>query len=368
MIISTIAAFAIIGLGIFGNKILGKTDEKEDAPIKKVIASIYVDQVKNTHRSIQITSTGLLVAKNRIDISSEVQGIFQSSKLLFKPGEKYYKGDILLRINSDEFRANLQVQKSNFYQRLISVLPDLKLDYTQQFDKWNTYIKDFDMEKSVQPLPRFDTEQEKLFITGKGILSAYYSVKNLQERIDKFTIRAPFTGVLTRANVNKGALINPGQNLGSFINPDLYELEVTVDSKSANIIKLGSSIKLQSLDKNNSWTGTVSRINPIINPQTQSASFFVDVAGKNLNDGMYLEAILESENQSLVYEIDRSLIDSDNHVFVMIKDSILHAKPIEIFHLNNKTALISGLKDGDLVMSQPLPGAFDGKIVKLIKE
>ncbi|MEN0051695.1 MAG: efflux transporter periplasmic adaptor subunit, partial [Bacteroidota bacterium] len=162
---------AILGVALVGGAYLiaQKLAEGKDRPQpkpRKKVASVFVDTVRNSSTPISIATNGNLMAKNRVEIFAEVQGVFESSARTFKEGVRYGAGETLIRINSDEHRANLRAQKSNLYNQLILLLPDLRLDYADVFPKWQNYIQSFDMEKNVAPLPEFDTEQEKLFILG----------------------------------------------------------------------------------------------------------------------------------------------------------------------------------------------------------
>ena len=368
LIISYIVAFLILGAGVMGFKKLGAKKTKAVEPIKKEIPGVRVVQVSNEVKPIHLKSNGSLVAKNKIDLFAEVQGIFENSDRLYKPGVYYKKDDVLLQINSEEYSSNLQIQKSKLYQSLVGVLPDLRLDYPQQFDKWQRYISAFDINTRVKALPTFDTQQEKLFITGRGIPTAYYLVKNQQERLAKYTIRAPYSGILTQAFVNKGTLVNPGQRLGTFIDPTVYELEVSISPSIAKYVKTGKQIQLQSLDNTRQWSGKVSRINPVVDPQSQSMTVYIRVTGKGLQEGQYLQTNIETTNDKPVVEINRSLLVDNKYVYAVERDSVLTTKNVSVVYLGEKTALIEGLEDGSIILDQALPGAYDGKIVKVIKK
>ncbi len=362
--VSTLLGVLIIFAGFkVKNKLSNK--KKQSIPIiKKERPGVFTDVVKNVVKPIVISANGTLVAKEKIDIYSEVQGVFESSAHTFKPGVYYNEGDILLHLNNEEHRAGLQIQKSNLYQKLISVLPDLKLDYPGQFQKWNQYVNNFEVSKRVNPLPKFSTTQEKLFISGRGIQSAYFSVKNMQERLSKYSIYAPFNGILTQTNVTKGTLIRPGMKIGKFIKPNVYELEVAVNNRYSDFMKVGKSVKLHNLEKTKSWHGKVSRINNLIDPRTQSNTIFITTSGKGLKEGMYLEADIAGKEETSVYEVSRALLSDDNKIFVLKQDSVLHKVDVEPVHYMSKTVLVKGLKDGDLYVNSPVPGAFDGKIVR----
>ena len=116
-------------------------------------------------------------------------------------------------------------------------MPDLRLDYPDAFEKWQQYLAKLDMSNSTPDLPETTKDNEKYFITGKGIYSSYYNVKSLEQRLSKYSIRAPFSGVLTNADVTKGTLIRSGQKLGEFIQTGIYETEVSVNTSYLNTLK-----------------------------------------------------------------------------------------------------------------------------------
>ncbi len=49
--------------------------------------------------------------------------------------------------------------------------------------------------------------------------------------MSKYTIKAPFKGILTEALVTEGTLIRNNQKLGEYIDPSLYEMEVSLGKK-----------------------------------------------------------------------------------------------------------------------------------------
>ena len=79
----------------------------------------------------------------------------------------------------------------------------------------------------------------------------------MEEHYQKFRISAPFTGVLTEANVNPGTLIRTGQKLGEFIDPSVYELEVAVNKSYSELLKVGKEVTLTNIDHTKTWKGKV---------------------------------------------------------------------------------------------------------------
>ena len=128
-------------------------------------------------------------------------------------------------------------------------MPDIRLDYPIEFQKWEAYLTSFDINKTTPKLPVMNTDKEKYFISGRGINTAYYNVKNLEVKLGKYNLRAPFKGILTEALVTPGSLVRAGQKLGEFIDPSVYEMEVSVNAEFADLLKKGNSVKLNNLEK-----------------------------------------------------------------------------------------------------------------------
>jgi multidrug efflux pump subunit AcrA (membrane-fusion protein) len=367
IILSILGIALIAGAIILGNYFVDK-NQRPKPKYKKTIKTVFVQDVENKDIPIILSANGNLVAKNKIDIFSEVQGVLQPSNKSFKPGTKYSKGEILLSINSDEFTASLQSQKSNLFNLITSILPDIRLDYTPEFKKWDSHLHSFDMNKSVPKLPVFLSDKEKYFVSGRGILTAYYNVKNLEVRLSKYKIKAPFSGVVTEALVSSGTLVRSGQKLGEFIDTSIYEMEVSINAEFADLLKVGNAVALSNLNKSKKYTGKVVRVNGKIDQVSQTINAYIDVKHSDLKEGMFLEANLVAKSELDAIEISRKLLVDNTAVYIVKNDSILSLINVNPVYFGAEVVVIKGLKNNDKILTQTLPGAFDGMIVKINKK
>lgn len=365
VIISLAGILLIIGAYI-GKKKLAEGKEIPKPAENKLVTNVYAQSVKNGSTPISISTSGNLKAKYRVELFAEVQGIFESTGRDFLPGEQYKKGATLIKINSQEFVANMRIQKSALYNQIVMFLPDLKFDYPAAFQNWKDYINNFDVNQTLAPFPEAASEQEKLFIAGKNIHTSYYNIKNMEENMRKYAIYAPYYGILTESYVRKGALIRAGQKLGEFISPGTFELEVTVSPNFANLLKLGKSVILNNVEKTKSWIGKVSRVNGVVDPSSQTFKVFIEVRGKELKEGMYLEADVPAQAEANSFEIDRKLLVENNKLFIIQGDR-LQLQKVETIHFKANTAIIKGLADGIQILSRPVPGAFNGMKVAILE-
>lgn len=340
------------------------TKNKPKPKFEKIVKTVFVNKVENKEIPIVITASGNLNAKYKIQIFAEVQGVLKHSSKEFKAGTTYRKGELVLSINSDEFYANLQSQKSNFYNSITAIMPDIRFDYPEEFQKWQNYLSSFDMNKITPKLPKVTSEKEKYFISGRGINTAYYNVKNLEVKLGKYNLRAPYKGVVTEALVTSGTLVRVGQKLGEFIDPSVYEMEVSVNAEFANLLIKGNVVKLHNLKKTKEYEGKVIRINGRVDVASQTIKAFIQVAHEDLKEGMYLEAYLNARSEENAIEISRKFLIDNSQLFV-VRDSVLELIEVNPVYFSAENVVLKGLEDGTLLLSKTVPGAYDGMKVKI---
>jgi len=365
--LSIILGILLLAGAVFTSKYLIDNKKTPQPKFDKIVKTVFVEDVVNKNIPIVITTSGHLTAKHKIDLFAEVQGVLKPSRKDFKAGTSYSKGENIIRINSDEFYANLQSQKSNFYNSITAIMPDIRLDYPNEFQKWQNYLTHFDINKTTPKLPVMNTDKEKYFISGRGINTGYYNVKNLEVKLGKYNLNAPYTGVLTEALVTAGSLVRVGQKLGEFIDPSVYEMEVSVNAEYASLLKIGHPVQLHNLEKTKTYTGEVIRINGKVDATSQTIKAFVQVAHKALREGSYLEADLSARSESNAIEVSRKLLVDNKQLFI-VRDSILDLIDVTPVYFSAETAVIKGIANGTRMLSKPIPGAYQGMQVKIFED
>lgn len=361
-IILSVLGIALIVGSLFIAKRIIANKKKTKSVATKVVKSVFTDTIQNQEVRLAVTASGTLLAKQRVEIYAEVQGIFRSGSRLFKSGQTYTKGQTLIRIDASEHYASVQSAKSSFFNSLSGLMPDLRLDYPEAYPKWQIYLSNFDLNKTTPELPKISSEKENFFITGRGILTAYYNVKNLEQRLTKYVITAPFSGVLTGALVTEGTLIRNGQKLGELIDPSVFELEIALSKSYMDKLEVGRKVTLTTLDKSESYQGIVSRVNGSLDVSTQTLSAYIEVRDKNLKQGIYLDANLDVQEVKDAVEIDRDLLVDNREVFV-VRDSVLALIPVVPVHYSDARVVLKGIPDGTVILKRPVAGAYAGMLV-----
>ena len=364
VIVSSIVGVVLIVLGVYFAKVIAGSKKSRRPRPGKMVKTVFVDTVQNGLVPIKIPANGNLKAKQRVELFSEVQGVFRPVGKLFRTGQEYRQGELLIRIDSDEYYASVQSAKSNLYNLITAIMPDLRLDYPEIYPKWQTYLDGFDLTKSTPELPNIDSDKERFFITGRGIITNFYNVKNLEQRLSKYVIRAPFSGILAEAMVTEGTLVRGGQKLGEFINTGVYELEVSVSKTYGDFLAVGKSVTLSNLEKTQTYEGKVTRVNGRVDASSQTVTVFIEVKDDTLKEGQYLEANLEAKNEENAIEINRSLLMDGNRLFV-VRDSVLDAIEVRPIYFSEKTVVVKDVPNDEVIVSKALVGAYVGMMVKV---
>jgi multidrug efflux pump subunit AcrA (membrane-fusion protein) len=367
-IIIVAVAILILFAGKLGKDWIASPKERSKPAPKEQLVTVFTDVVKLRDIPLQVTTTGSLEAKDRMELYSEVQGLMLNDKGRFNAGNQFQKGQILLSIRADDARAAVIAQRSAFERTLSSVMADIRIDYPSAFDTWDAYLKGIDVQASLPELPTVTNSKLKSYLNGRDVFTSYYNVRNTEIELSRFTIRAPFNGTLITADVDPGTVIRNGQLLGVFIRPGVYELQASTDARTIVKLKIGQSVTLSSEgDADRQYTGKVSRINSSIDPATQLCEFFVEVRSDALREGEFLSVNINAEEVKEAYEISRSALKNTNSAYV-VEDGKLRAIKLDIMHLTNETAMVHGLENGQEVLTKLPPAVFGGMKVNVHSE
>lgn len=352
---------AIVGVGVW---VIKSTKEvKVSEEVVAINKGVRVSSVLLQDNFAKVEFSGKLKAEEKVELFSEVNGVLLSDN--FKTGTRFKKGATIVQLNASEIGNSLKALKSNLLTQVAASMGDIKIDFPESGSEWETFLNKINVEQSLPDLPVVKDLKLKRFIAGKGLLNTYYSVKSQEDKLAKFSIIAPFDGVLVDASVKKGTLVRGGQKLGEFINPKVYELETEVSLSDLQFVKPGYEMELHSDDLKANWTGIVTRVNSSIDEQSQMVKVYVLVKGANLKEGMYLYGSAQGMIFEKSFALNRKLV-SNGGIYI-VKEGVLIHKKVDVLYVNQSTSIVKGLSDKDLIVADNAKGLFEGMQVNVIK-
>ncbi len=320
----------------------------DDTITKETTRVVNVNTYDPGNIQSEIEITGRINSTQRIELFSEVQGVLQRGERPFRTGVRYNRGDLLLQIDQTEAELDLYAQRSRFFTKLAASLSDIKLDYPDQYDSWSGYADQFNPESTLPDLPNIENRQLRLYLTSRGIFDQYYSIRSAENRLTKYSIRAPFSGELRSADLTPGNLVQPGVRLGEFTG-DAFELETFVSLRDLSFISQGDPVELLTPSSRDTLEGTILRIGSSVDPNTQAFPVYIKVQNRNLRSGQYLEGKISGKIFEDALEIPRNLLSRSNTVLIAENGKVTH-KDVEPLLFKRETVVVSGLTAEDKVI------------------
>lgn len=367
---SIVLVIIAIGAAFMGsNYMVDNKKVPESRAKEKAKLFVKAEIVNYTDNNTTIVATGRLSSQHLVELSAEVSGKLMKGNINLKEGTKFKKGDLLVTIFDEEAKHNLRASKSRFLNGIAGILPDMRIDFPESYQKWLDFFNDININRNLPQLPKIDTDKEKVFLASRNILNDYYTIQSAQVRLSFYKIYAPFNGTFTKVMMEVGSVANPGSKIATMIKTDKLELEVPIRSEDVYWVNIGDNVKVSTRDGRMSWDGRVARKSDYVDPATQSITVFVSVEPTNskpLYQGQYLKAEFSEKMILESMQIPRNAIFNKEWVYV-VENKKLKKEMVNILKVDETVALISGLKAGSMLVVEPLINAVDGIDAEILK-
>jgi multidrug efflux pump subunit AcrA (membrane-fusion protein) len=331
----------------------------------KKVKSVLVTKVKNSKLKNIISSTGRVVSLNNITISSQVQGRLVGNNT-FKKGNKINQGDIIFSVRNTDLVLLIEAKKSLFMSLVSASLSDINLDFNNEYAKWDNFFNAIDLKNNLPDFPEMNTSKEKNFIISRKILAEYLSLKADEEKLSKYTVLAPFDGIITKSYTDVGANVNPGTPVVDFIRKGIMEVELTVNKSEIQFININDTVFFT--ENNEIFIGKIIRKSEFINTNTQNISVFATLTdnASSLLNGMYLDAEIITKGTEKTFRLSRRAVFDKNKVFILDSNKRLEIMKVDIIAFEANTVIIDNLIDEMLIVNEPLINSTEGDKVKEI--
>ena len=231
-----------------------------------------------------VTASGNIRALRTVDVSSEVSA--KVSELLVDEGEDVLRGQILLRLEPDQYRAAVARTEASLAQARAGQTQQ-EANLLQAERDLNRLLalraRDTVLVSGLQvddARTRVDVAVATLTSSQHGVSQWQASVDEAMEQLSKTIFRAPMDGKVTRLNVEEGqtVIIGTMNNAGSLVltisDLSVIEVVVQVDETDVPAISIGDSASIR-IDAfgDREFTGHVTEIgNSAINPPSRQAA------------------------------------------------------------------------------------------------
>ncbi len=354
-VFSILIGLAIIvgAIALSSYLINSKSDPRKDEQ-KHNTMNVKASQIKYSDIETNMKYRGRVSAFNTVDLTAEVSGRILQGDILFKDGESFSKNDVIVKIFKQDVQATQKASISSFLQTLAQILPDIKIDFPNEYEKWNNFFIAIDPEQSLPELPKINSNQEKVFLSANNVLTNYYNLQNQEIDLTKYTIIAPFNGTLKSVNKEIGSAATTGSNLATLIRSDKLEVAVPVFTDDLKWINIGDTATLTNKYDEKAEV-SVSRISGYVDEETQSVNVYLTVypsRSMSLLEGEYVDVVFKGQTVS-GFEIPREAIVNESYVYEL-KDKKLNKIHVDIVRSLNDSYIIAGVDSDITIVTESL--------------
>lgn len=355
---------ALIYIPIVNNK---KSYEKQKKTVSKTV-DVPTRKVTNKMHRITLNSYGQVSPMTELIVSFEVQGRLKIGDKRLKPGVAFRKDALLYKIDPKETSLSIQSRKMALVGVINQSMPEIILDFPEQKQKWDDFIKKVVGDPTMPALPKKMSNKEFRFWSSRNMLSEYYSIASLEERLSKYFFRAPFSGTVTEVYAEPGSIVNPGSQIAKIARTGEFELKVPVSLGDLDSYK--TQKKAQFTDPKGVLiaTGKITRVSDVINQRTQSADVYYSikaVEGKRIYNGLYLNVSIDHEAEEYSVVLPRTAV-TDGKVLVLEGSKLSYADVLQISRKPD-SVYVTGLKNGQEVVLEQFGAPSDDITYKSVE-
>ena len=298
--------------------------------------------------SEEVSAVGTLLANESVMIRPEVEG--RISAIHFAEGQLVRQGAKLVSLDSSEIEA-----------QLAAVSAELNLNRSRMRRAEELQAKNF-------------ISAEALDVARENLNQSIARRAEIQAKLDKMTIKAPFEGVAGLRQVSPGAYVKAGQDIARLEGIGTLKLDFRVPEVFLGRIRTSQEAQV-GVDAfaGESFRGAIYAIEPAVDEQTRTVLLRARIPnpGARLKPGMFARVALvldTRENALLVPEQALVPRGQDRFVFRLIEGKAALTKVETGLRRPGEVEIVRGLAAGDAIVVDGQLRLQDGSAVSVIAD
>lgn len=346
-----ITLFVLILIGLIGYRITtntaasGNNNNKADKKPPTMVDAIVLSEKDFSN---VISLSGSIEANENVEIRSEVSGIVE--QIYFTEGTNVNKGQVLLKVNDIELRA--QLSQATTKQNLAS-----------------------ENERRAKLLLQKEAiSQEEYDIASAEFRSLKAQSQLIQAQIAKTSIRAPFSGKIGLRNISPGTYVTPSTLITKLVSSNQVKITFSIPEKYATGVENNTTVNITMPNSSESFSAKIYAIDPEIEIATRTLKVraIADNPANKLIAGTFatVEFPLKNIKNAILVPTEAVIPIQNGKVVYIATNGKAKEMKIETLTRTAKDVVVtSGIKAGDtLVVSGVMAIKNDSDIQIKIKE
>ncbi len=190
------------------------------------------------------TIRGVVKATTQATLASQVQG--RISRLPFKEGQRFKKGELLVLLDCAKYEAELSSVQAEYRAKKKTYENNIRLSEHQAVGQLELEVSEAETEKALA------------------------AVKAAQVNVNGCTVMAPFPGRVVKTIVNEHENVFPNDPLISLLDDSLLEIELILPSKALAWLKIGTPFEYAVDETGVRYSAVVQDIGANVDPASQT--------------------------------------------------------------------------------------------------
>ncbi|MBY5994144.1 efflux RND transporter periplasmic adaptor subunit [Ferrimonas balearica] len=331
-----------------------------DAPPAPPAPLVSVTQAQSRDLAPTMTVTGTVHSRHDAQITASVDGRLD---WVAEPGTRVRAGEVLARIDKTELALRVaeyeaEIERAGIRHRQLS----------READRLETLARSNSAAASA--LDKAVMERD---LAGADQRLAQARLAQLQDRLARTDIRAPFDGIVTERRHRAGEYVVRAEPLLSVTDPDRLEIRLHAPLRYSRSVKEADPLRIWGSD--GEFQGRISRVIPVSDPRSQTFEVRVSLAPeleRRLAVGELVSAALPigPQRPTLVIPRDATVLRSSGaHLFRLNDQNQVEQVSITLGQGQGEWIAIEGdVQPGDRVVIRGAETLSAGQQVRLSEE
>ena len=342
IIILVIALGGMITYRITKNK--AENEKRNDKNGKKPPTIVSAIVIKPQDFSNTISLSGSIEANEQIEIHSEVSGIVEN--ISFSEGSQVSKGQVLLKVNDIELRAQLAQAKT-------------KENLASENER-----------RAKLLLQKEAISQEEYDIASADYRTTKAQTQLIEAQIGKTFIRAPFSGKIGLRSISPGTYVTPTILIANLVNTNPLKITFSIPEKYASEIVKGSQITFTVPNMTEKFSAKIYAIEPGIELATRTLKIRALTENSNgkLLPGTFanIEFPLKNIKDAIIIPTEAIVpVQDGKKVFIANNGQAKEIKVETLTRTDKDVVITSGLKAGDTLLTSGMMSLKDEADIKV---
>lgn len=362
-------------------------DEKSQVKVPQPpVMLIDVIVAKKRTVNFSVKAQGTVTPRTQTTLISEVSGLITEVSSFFVAGGFFKKGEVLVRIDDRNYRADLKRAQATVASAKTKVATETGLaDYAAE--DWQRLGRQLGSSKSATALALRKPQ------LAEALANLDYALADLDKKrgdLQRTVIRAPYDGLVREKKADIGQFVTAGSALAVTFAVDYAEIRLPLPDNELAFLELPDAMNRDNINypvvtltaeiggERQYWKGEIVRTEGVFDERSRVLYAVAQVKDpyglesgnwqSPLRIGTFVEANIEGKLARDVFVLPRGTLRAGGRIWIVDDTDSIRPRSVKVLRADAEYIYVStGLNDGQLVCLTPLENPLPGTRVRYEK-